>query len=67
MLVRRAGGTAARRSSIRDGRRPPVPTTLIRYPGAVGDAWEAALERLRQARSTLDVAWRAADAGDSQD
>ena len=36
-------------------------------PGAVGDAWEAALERLRQARSTLDVAWRAADAGDSQD
>ena len=34
-------------------------------PGAVGDAWEAALERLRQARSTLDVAWRAADAGDS--
>jgi Ran GTPase-activating protein (RanGAP) involved in mRNA processing and transport len=34
-------------------------------PGAQGDAWETALQRLRDARPTLDVAWRAADAGES--
>ena len=47
----------------------PVLETLVvgGNPGAVGDAWEAALEKLRQARPTLDVAWRAADAGDSQE
>lgn len=47
----------------------PVLETLVvgGNPGAVGDAWEAVLEKLRQARPTLDVAWRAADAGDSQE
>lgn len=35
-------------------------------PGVQGDAWEAALERLREARPGLDVAWRAADTGDDQ-
>jgi hypothetical protein len=35
-------------------------------PGVQGDGWEAALGRLREARPGLDVAWRAADAGDDQ-
>ena len=34
-------------------------------PGTQGDGWEPALGRLRDARPTLDVAWRAADAGES--
>ena len=35
-------------------------------PGAGGDAWEAAVEALRTARPGLDVAWRAADAGEAE-
>jgi hypothetical protein len=34
--------------------------------GAGGDAWEAAVEALRTARPGLDVAWRAADAGEAE-
>ena len=33
-------------------------------PGVQGDAWEVTLGRLRDVRPRLDVAWRAADAGD---
>ena len=36
-------------------------------PGTQSDAWEPALGRLRDARPGLDVAWRAADAGDSKE
>ena len=33
-------------------------------PGVQGDAWEVTLGRLRDVRPRLDVAWRAADAGE---
>lgn len=51
----------------RDANRLPRLETLVvgGNPGTQGDAWEPALARLRESRPDLDVAWRAADAGDN--
>jgi hypothetical protein len=47
--------------------RLPMLETLVvgGNPGTQGDAWEPALARLRESRPGLDVAWRAADAGEN--
>ena len=47
--------------------RLPMLETLVvgGNPGTQGDAWEPALARLRETRPGLDVAWRAADAGEN--
>jgi Ran GTPase-activating protein (RanGAP) involved in mRNA processing and transport len=50
-----------------DAHRLPRLETLVvgGNPGTQSDDWEPALARLREARPGLDVAWRAADAGET--
>lgn len=62
-----AGLVAFAEALAGDAARLPRLETLVvgGNPGTQGDAWEPALERLRETRPGLDVAWRAADAGEN--
>ena len=62
-----AGLVAFADALARDAARLPMLETLVvgGNPGTQGDAWEPALARLRETRPGLDVAWRAADAGEN--
>ena len=62
-----AGLVAFADSLAGDANRLPRLETLVvgGNPGTQGDAWEPALARLRETRPGLDVAWRAADAGEN--
>lgn len=66
--VSEVGLVAAKDALASDpGLFPSLETLVVGgNPGAGGDAWEAAVEALRTARPGLDVAWRAADAGEAE-